>query len=150
MALQHRDPNTIHLGGDITKLNEWIAGVQITPGMLIEFYDNGTMMLRPHASATEIPGSTFALEKIIHNKTVDDVYPSGELVYAATFHRGSSVWALIPSGQNISAGELLQSNGNGMLKSATATTAAAGLAKFQALEDLGAITVTTRCRVAVL
>jgi hypothetical protein len=58
---------------------------------------------------------------------------------------------LVPSGANITAGTLLQSNGNGMLKAATATTADANLAHFQALESTGgAVAVTTRLRIQVL
>lgn len=147
-----RDPNTIHLGGDITRLNEYSAGVAITPGMLIELYDDsGKMKWRPHASATEFPTAIFATEKLIHNKTVDDVYAIGDLVAAVQGHKGSSWWALVPSGQNLVAGDLLQSNGNGMLKKATATTADANLAHFQALESTGgAVAVTTRLRIQVL
>lgn len=152
MAVTARDPNTIHLGGDITRLNEHSAGVAITPGMLIEFYSDGTnMKLRPHASATEFPTAIFATEDVFHNKTVDDVYAIGSLVPAVQGHKGSSWWALVPSGQDIAAGALLQSNGNGMLKAATATTAAANVAHFQALESTGgAVTVTTRLRIQVL
>lgn len=152
MAVTARDPNTIHLGGDITRLNEHIAGVAITPGMLIEAYNDGTnMKYRPHASSTEFPTSIFATEKLIHNKTVDDVYAIGDLVAAVQGHKGSSWWALVPSGQNIVAGQLLQSNGNGMLKAATATTADANLGHFQALESTGgAVAATTRLRIQIL
>lgn len=152
MAVTARDPNTIHLGGDITRLNEHSAGVAITPGMLIEFYSDGTnMKLRPHASATEFPTAIFATEKLMHNKTVDDVYAINDLVAAVQGHKGSSWWALVPSGQNIVAGDPLQSNGNGMLKKATDTTAGANLAHFQALESTGgAVAVTTRLRIQVL
>lgn len=152
MALAHNPPNTIWLGGEITKLNEHVGSATITPGMLIEFHDSsGKMKLRPHASATENASSIFALEKTIHNKTVADTYAANELVLAAMFHKGSSVWALVPSGQNIVAGDLLQSNGDGKLKKATATTADANLANFQALESSGgAVTEDTRLRVQVL
>lgn len=152
MALAHRPPNTIHLGGEITKLNEHVLGVAATPGMLLEFYnDSGKMKLRPHVSATEKASSIFLLEKLIHNKTVDDVYAINELALAAMFHKGSNVWALVPSGENILAGDHLQSNGDGMLKKATATTAAAGLANYQSLDSTGgAVVVATRIRVQVL
>lgn len=148
--LAHRDPNTIHLGGEITKMNEHIAGVAITPGMIIELYDDSNKMKwRPHASATEISTGFVALEKSIHNKTVDDAYAIGELVYAARFHPGATFWGLVPSGQNVSAGEFGQSNGNGMVKVATATTSDANLAAYQFEEALGLITATTRCRTRV-
>ena len=149
MALAHRAPNTVYLGGSIEKLNEHVAGVAITPGMECEFYDDsGVMKLRPLASATEAPTGIIALEKMIHNKTVDDTYAIGELVPAAKFLPGSSFWGLIPSGQNILAGKYMQPNGNGMHKLSTATTAAANVANYQALESSGgAVAVTTRLRI---
>ena len=150
MALAHRPPNTIYLGGEITKLNEWIAGVAITPGMNIERYnEGGKMKWRPHSGAAERPTRFFALEKMHFNKGVDDVYAINELVYAAEFHPGSTVWGLVPSGQDISAGDNMQSNGDGMMKQSTATTAAANVANFVSNENLGVIAATTRCVIEV-
>lgn len=155
MALAHNPPNTIHLGGQIEKMNEWTAGVEITPGMQIELYTDtsttpDTMRWRPHSSDVGKASNTFALEKMIHNKTVDDVYAVNELVIAAKFLPGSSVWALVPSGQDITAGEDLMSNGDGLLKTATASTADANVAAQKALETLGAVTATTRLRAQIL
>lgn len=152
MALTKRAPNTIHLGGQIEKLNEHIGGVTITPGMELEFYDDsGTMKLRPLASASQRPTRIIALEKILHNKTVDDTYAIGELVLCALFLPGSSFWGLIPSGQNLSAGEPMGPNGNGMHKALADADAADGLAVYQALEtSSGAVTATTRLKIQVL
>lgn len=152
MALAHNPPNTIHLGGVIEKMNEWIAGATITPGMQIELYDagSGKMKWRPHSSATNRASNIFALEKLIHNKTVDDNYAENELVIAAKFLPGSSVWACVPSGQDITAGESLQSNGDGWLKTATSEAAAANVAAQKALETLGAVTTLTRVRTQIL
>lgn len=149
--IEKNPPNTIHLGGHITKLNENIAGVAITPGMQIEFYnDAGKMKWRPVASATNVATTIFALEKIIHNKGVDDAYAVGELVYAAEFHRGSTVWALVGSGENIAASDYLQPAGNGKLKEATSAAAGDGLATMQAIEAIGAVLVDTRVKVQML
>lgn len=152
MSLAHNNPNTIYLGGPIEKLNEHAAGVAITPGMELEFYnDSGAMKLRPLASATEKSPCIIALEKSLHNKTVSDTYAIGELVYAAKFLPGSSFWGCIESGADIDAGEYLQANGAGWQKSATATTADANLAVKQALEDSGgAVAVVTRLRMQVI
>lgn len=146
-----RDPNTIHLGGDITILNENIAGVAITPGMEIELYDDsGKMKWRPLANATHQATGIFALEKTLHNKTVDDVYAIGELVLAAKFHPGSSVWALIPIGTDLLAGDPMQPNGNGMLKEATSVLAADNLAAYKSLESSGgAVAAISRHRTHV-
>lgn len=152
MALAHNPPNTIHLGGPIEKLNEWPAGVVITPGMEIEFYDdNGKMKLRPLASATQRPTSIFALEKTLHNKTVDDTYAVDELVLAAKFLPGSSVWGMTVSGQNLVAGDYMQPNGDGWHKKATSTAAGDGLAVYQTMESTGgAVTENTRLRMHVI
>ncbi len=151
MALAKNPPNTIHLGGEITKLNENIAGVAITPGMQIEFYnDSGKMKWRPVASATNVAAPIFALEKIIHNKTVDDTYAIGELVYAAMFHKGATVWGIVGSGENIAASDYLQPAGNGKLKEATAVTEDAGVARLQAIEAVGIVSADTRLKVQVL
>lgn len=152
MALAHNPPNTIHLGGQIEKMNEWVAGDTITPGMQIEPYDagSGKMKWRPHSSATNKATNIFALEKMLHNKGVDDNYVANELVIAAKFLPGSSVLACVPSGQYITAGESLQSNGDGWLKAATSEAAAANVAAQKALENLGAVTELTRVRTQIL
>ncbi len=151
MALMHRSPNTIYLGGDITKLNEWALGVGGTPGMVLEFYTDGTTRkLRPHATAGDVQTAIILLEKMIHNKGIDDNYAVNELAYAVEFQAGATFYGIGVSGQNIQAGEYLQSNGDGKLKVATATTAAANVAKFQAEETVGLLAADTRLRVSVV
>lgn len=151
MAITKRSPNTIYLGGEITKLNEWVLGVAGTPGMLLEFYTDSTVKkLRPHATAADVQTAIILLEKSLHNKEITDTYSIGELAYAAHFHKGSTFYGLAVSGQNIQAGEYLQSNGDGKFKVATATTADAGVAKFQAEETIGLIAADTHLRISVV
>lgn len=158
MAIERRPPNTILLGGGgpgaegaATHINNIKAGAVITPGMLIETYDdNGVTKWRPHSGAAEMAPVTVALEQLMLNLGVDDNYEVGDLVQAASLRHGSMWWALVPSGQDIANQEFLQSNGDGLLRSASATTAAAGVARFKAHEGLGAVTVRTRVRAEVL
>lgn len=151
MALTKRAPNTIHLGGHMTPLGEWIGSETITPGDLLEFFDDsGKMKLRKHSGAAEMPRTIIALEKLLHNKGVDDTYAAGEIVYAAELHKGSTWWARVPSGQDIAAGDALQSNGNGMLRAADATTATAGVYAFQAENAIGLVAATTRVKAMVV
>lgn len=151
MALTKRSPNTVHLGGHITRLNENIAGVEITPGMGIELYDDGgKMKWRPVNSATTMSSTIVALEKTLHNKTVDDTYAVGELVLAAEFHKGSTFWGLVPSGQDIIASDYMQNNGDGKFKEATSAAAGDNLARLQAIEAIGAVNADTRCKIQVL
>lgn len=152
MTITLKNPRKILLAGlpQAVIVNEYHAGVAITPGMLVELYNNSGLKVRPNASATELTAVAVALEQTIQNKTIDEVYAVGDLVEFAFLQRGAVIYALVPSGQNITMGALLQSNGDGKLKAATATTQDANLGTFQALETTGAVTADTRLRVQVI
>lgn len=158
MAIERKAPNTILLGGGgpgaegaATYVNNIKAGAEITPGMLIETYnDGGVTKWRAHSGAAEVGSVAVALEQLMMNLGVDDVYAVDDLVLAAVLRPGSMWWALVPSGADIANQDFLQSNGDGLLKEATATTAAAGVARFKSHDQLGAVTVRTRVRAEVL
>lgn len=157
MAISKLPPNTILLGGGLpggdgghTVVEEYIAGVEIIPGMVIELFNDTGLKWRPHNAAADMQAVTVAIEKSIWNKDVDSPYAIGDMVRAVTLRKGSSFWGLVPSGQNITQGDKLQSNGDGRLKEATATTAAANVAVLQALETIGAVTAVTRLRTQVV
>lgn len=151
MAIAAKAPNTIHLSGPCLIDMQYPAGEAITPGHLVELYnDSGTIKVRKHATSTEVVTHAVALDLPEWNKTVDDAYAIGDQVKIGFMCAGCTWWGLLPSGQNIAPAAFLQSNGAGTLKAATATTAAANVAKFQALENIGAITVLTRVRVQVI
>lgn len=112
-------PNTIWLGGKRVVVNDLLAGVAITPGMLIERYSiAGVPSFRPHTAA-DAEGSIYATEQIMFNKTVDDVYAIGDLVEALVGSSGTTIWAIVASGANVVAGAKLASAGNGKLKAGT-------------------------------
>jgi hypothetical protein len=157
--LAKRNPNLIYLGGGdgpggesgMTVVNDYQASTTITPGMLIELAaDREALKWRPHNAAAGIEAPIFAIEQMEWNLGVDDPYAANDLVKAGYMRTGCFVWALVPSGQNIANGAYLQSNGDGMFKAATATTATANVARFRSLDNIGDVTVTTRCRVEVL
>lgn len=151
MSVTVLDPNTILLHGMRNVVNDYLASEAITPGHLVELAaSSGVLKWRKNASATNQPTLAVALNQEEMNKGVDDAYASGDLVEAHFLKPGDVWWALVPSGEDIAIGDLLQSNGDGTLKEATAATATANVARFQALEALGAITVLTRCRVQVI
>jgi hypothetical protein len=81
---------------------------------------------------------------------VDNFYNAGSIVPVWVLRNGFKFWAIIGSGQNVNIADPLQSAGGGKLKAATATTAAAGVYRFQALESPGAVTVDTRVAVQVV
>lgn len=152
MAISKRNPRTIFLSGPPAHLeNEYHAGVAITPGMLVELYDDGGVTkVRPNSSATEFVEKAVAIEQGELNKGIDDVYAIGDLVKVAYLRPGDQFYGLIPSGQDIATLELLQSNGDGKLKAATATTADANLGLFRAMDRPGDVNVDTRVRAEVL
>jgi hypothetical protein len=134
MAITVLQPNTIWLGGPRQQVNDLAAGVTICPGMLVERYNpSGTIVrLRPHATADVSTGRFVATEASMLNKSVNDGYAVADLVECAELTGGSSAWMLIASGQNITAGQKLQSAGDGSLKA----YATLGAAIFSALESV--------------
>ena len=158
MAISLRNPNTIYLGGGdgpggesgCTIINDYVAIEQITPGMLLEYHDDGGVLKwGVHDAAADQGSVVVALDQTLLNLGVDDVYAAGDLVMAGALRPGATFWGLIPSGQTIAVAAKLQSNGDGKLKAATADTAAANVARFVALEAKTA-TADTRIRVEVL
>lgn len=133
MSITVLQPNTIWLGGPRTQVNDLAAGVAICPGHLVERYvPSGTQVrLRPHATASVGTGRFVATEASMLNKNVNDGYAINDLVEVSELAGGSSAWMLIPSGQNITAGQKLESNGDGTLKAYSS-----GVALFSALESV--------------
>jgi hypothetical protein len=147
-------PNTILLGGGMnaadgagTYINDKVAVEPITPGMLLELHDDsGTPAWGVHDTADDPCPAVVALEQTFLNLGVNDAYADGDLVYACALRPGSMFWGIVPSGQNISVGERLQSNGDGKLKAE-----ATGDVRFVSHTDTGgAVTEDTRVKVEVL
>lgn len=154
MAIQTRNPNLIYLGGGdgpggesgITVVEDYTAGAEITPGMVIETYrDNLTLKWRPFNTAGGMMADYIALERLENNNTIDDPYGIGDLVKAAKLHNGSFFYGIVPSGEDIAIGDLLDVEG-GKLVEAADTTADANVVRFRALESIGAVTADTRLR----
>lgn len=153
MALEKLNPRRIHLGGPLTKLDDFQheASAAITPGFLVELHDDsGETKVRPHDTDSEQVPMAVALDRPENNKEIDDDYAIGDAVKVGFLAPGSVFFGLIPSGQDISNGEYLQSNGDGKLKTASATTATANVAKFQSLDNPGSVTADTRIRALVI
>jgi hypothetical protein len=129
MAITRYPPRTIHLGGQITEVNDLAGKNAITPGFLIErFNDAGTPKFRAHSTAGGRGTRTVALNAPHLNKGVDDAYADGDLMHAAVAVPGATFWMLIAAGQNLVAGDFLESAGNGLIQKLTT-----GVALFQAL-----------------
>ena len=108
----------IGIKGDWLREEADAAGT-ITPGMLIE--DDGTGSFQAHSTAAGTARKLFALENDLIGDTIDDDYSSGDHVIAALFQPGAEAFALLATGNNVSVGDGLVSDGNGALQAATTT-----------------------------
>lgn len=151
MALTKRTPITVAIRPsqpDPARItNDLVAVEAITPGMLIELHNDATYGLcwGVHDSANEPSARCVALDLIENNKLISDAYAAGDLVKAWHMESGDRFYGIIPSGQNITQGALLQSNGDGKLKAF-----ASGPGGFVAASSPGSVTEDTRLYVEVL
>lgn len=117
MAVTQIQPNTIWLGGPRTEIGDLACSEALCPGHLLERFNNsGVIRWRKHASAAGAGPRAFATEQSMLNKGVNDGYAANDLVEVSEGSGGSTFWALIASGQNITAGQKLESAGNGTLR----------------------------------
>lgn len=146
MSITRYNPNTIFLGGDRTQIGDLAASEVITPGHLVDrFNAGGVIRWRKHATASIAVTRAVATEQAMLNKGVDDNYAAGDLMEVALLHQGAFAWMFIASGQNITAGQKLESAGDGTLKAF-----AAGVVLFSALENKPTVTSLTRIRAEVV
>ena len=144
MSITRSNPNRILLGGDATFVNDLAASATLTPGHLLERFNNSGVIRLRVATADVAGPPLVALDQSMNNKSVDDTYAANDLVEAAVLHKGATAWMLIASGQTVNAGTLLGSAGDGTLKTG------ATVARFTAIENKGAVVVLTRVRVEAL
>lgn len=151
MALTRRTPITIAIHPSQPRPDDIRADraavETITPGMLIELHNDATYGLcyGVQDSANEPSAKCVALDQIEMNKTIDETYAAGDLVKAWYMKAGDIFFGIIPSGQNITQGALLQSNGDGKLKAW-----ASGAGGYVAASSPGAVVADTRIWVEVL
>lgn len=146
MSITRQNPNTIFLGGNGTKVGDLAASAAISPGHLIDRFNNsGVIRLRKHATAGGACERLVATEQSMNNKQVTDAYAANDLVEAVALSTGATAWMHLASGQNIAAGDKLESAGDGTLR-----ILASGVALFTALENKPTVTVDTMIRVEAL
>lgn len=154
MALSKLTPNTILLTGRERAyiIDKWpLIDTGAKPGHFVEkFNSSGTLAWRKVTSATNVQSKFILLENDLNNDDLDTAYTSGDFVPVACLEVGMVVWPIVASGQDITNGDFCQQAGDGTIKEATATTAAANVAHYQALETLGAVTADTRLRLEVV
>jgi len=141
MSITRLDPNTVFLGGDRTQIGDLAASEAITPGHLVERFNSGGVIRWRKATAA-LDHSTVATEQSMLNLGVDSAYAAADLVEVSALHKGATAWMFIASGQNIAAGNQLESAGSGTLR-----ILASGVPIFEALENKPNVTTLTRIRV---
>lgn len=109
------DPKTVELYGNGVP-HEAEAESAITPGMLIERTSSGTV--QPHSTGGAGGAPHFAKEYDLTGRGIDDAYADGDQVLFCTYAPGSGVYALLATGNNVTEGDFLVSNGAGALRAA--------------------------------
>lgn len=145
MAIAKINPQTIAQNNNFLLVATFNALEVITPGMLIEPAASGTTIgWNKASSATALLQKVVALENVTANKGIEDDYAIGDTVRAAYFWSGFVFQGIVASGQDISVGERMESQGTGLLITAAIVTAAANLAHFMSETELGSIGADTR------
>jgi hypothetical protein len=112
--------NTIALTGEF-QYKEGLAGGTITPGHLIEVYDDsGTKKLRVHATEGGLAERAFAIEDPLQgqtalspeSRTIDTNYVDTEQARYVLAAPGSVVQAWLEAGENVTQGDKLISSGS--------------------------------------
>lgn len=146
MSITRSNPNTIFLGGDRTQIGDLAASETIKPGHLVDRFNAASVIRwRKHATASIAVAPAFATEQSMLNRGVDDDYLVNQLMEVSIGSKGAAFWAFIASGQNIVAGNKLESAGDGTLK-----IFSAGIVLASALENKPTVTTLTRIRVEVV
>jgi len=119
----------------------------IKPGMLIEPVPSGDDVgkWQKHATAGGNSARIFAGDRLEMGNDIDTVYEINDRVKVLYFGQTQKVNALVGSGQNLVKGDMMESAGNGLLQKLTT-----GVPLGQCDETLGAVTVLSRCPVAII
>lgn len=119
-------PNvTILRGSDYTR-REDPSSEAITPGHLVEIASGA---LRKHATSGGAAAALFAIEADYIGNETTDAFASGDRVPYVAAGKGTVVWAHLASGQNVSRGAALMSNGVGALTAYSGTDEATQVAR---------------------
>jgi hypothetical protein len=106
------------LGEPIQNEDYPAADGTIKPGHLIVL-NSSAEWIRHNVTSSASVAAQFALEREEMGQGIDVLYAEGDYVKAGHFGNGTRVNALIPSGQNIAAGQKLESAGDGTLRAVT-------------------------------
>ena len=144
-------PNTIILRGEGLQ-KEAAAAASITPGHLIQV--NGAGTLQVHGAAAGSAQKAFAIENEVIGNGIDVVYTVGENVIYSVLQPGAEVNAFVAAGVTVTAGDFLESAGDGTLRKVATSAATANTSRAsviaQATETVVAGGSDARVRVTIL
>jgi hypothetical protein len=106
--------NTVVLKDFLKIFEEYVAAGVITPGMLIEYTSAGTV--QAHSTAGGNVLTMLALEDELQGNDLDDDYAVGDPVQCWIPMRGAVAYMMIADGEDVSIGDLLESDGAGKLQ----------------------------------
>lgn len=151
-------PKKIVLKSPYSRYDEAIGSGVITPGHLLARTsaarnDLGLDTVVKHATLGGAAERMFAIEDALQGNTIDDDYASGDVVRLHHALPGDEIYAFLSDGEDVAAGDNLESNGDGTLKKATGTNLETGHIAV-AMEDVdlttGTATADGRIRVRIL
>lgn len=147
MAVTRTAPNKILLDGgpDPTIINDLACSEAITPGMLVERFNNAGVIRFRKSTRTGLRNNLYALDMPMLNKGIDDASAANDLIEVVQVKPGQTVYAMVASGATIVAGNRLTDAGNGYLKAVGSDEPCA-----EALENVTATVTPTRIRVEAL
>lgn len=122
-------PKVIFLKGCPMGKEGLAAAAGILPGMLVEGVPGGDVV--PHATAGGVATPSFARPNEVIGKGIDDAYADGDTVLYGVSQSGHEVYGWIADGENIAAGDYLESAGDG-----TFVAVDTGTALVKALETV--------------
>ena len=129
-------PKKIFLKGS-PSYREAAATATVTPGMLVEAVAGGNAA--PHGTAGGPGAPAFARENEIIGNGIDVDYAAGDNVLYGVSRSGDEVYGWIADGENVAAGDYLQSDGAGAFEAwvaGSAGTTLPGHALVKAKEDV--------------
>lgn len=130
------DLTTIKLKSYLDIQKEAVAASAITPGMLVELDSDGKF--KAHDSAGQNVLTIVAIENALEGETIDDAYEADDIVRGWFPQRGEEALLMVKDGENVTAGDFLESDGNGYVQVHSADSAGVYPNQIvgQALEDL--------------
>lgn len=103
---------------------ELVAAGTITPGMVVELASATTV--QAHSTQNGNVLAMVAVEDELQGKIISEDYSATDQVQCWVPNKGDIGYCILASGQNVSAGEFLSSNGDGRLKTTPDPTSAGG------------------------